>query len=253
MAGEFQDWVEWLDAYREAQKRLIFLDYDGTLVPFYDDPKLARPSRDLHGILTCLAGDFRNEVIIISGRDRQTLEGWLGDLGLTIIAEHGVWIKEKNSPWRTLETLRTDWKAEVREILEHYVQRLTGTFIEEKTYSLAWHYRKADPANGPGLAAQLREALLTCAKLHGLQVLDGHCVVEIRPLGVDKGVAALRCLGKDGGDFIMAIGDDRTDEDLFKALPDSAYTIKVGEGPTAAKFRLPDQASVVNMLKNLVK
>lgn len=247
---EIESWPQLLTAYHQAEKRVLFFDYDGTLVPFYDNPQLAKPSAELIHILTRLVQNPHNEVVIISGRDRKTLHQWLGQLDLRIIAEHGAWIKEKNFDWCTMETMNTDWKSEVGAVLQSYVRRLAGAFIEEKEYSLAWHYRKSDPAQGSLLVTQLKDRLRTMAEAYELQILDGNHVLEVRRRGVDKGVAALRCLTK-GNVFIMAIGDDRTDEDLFEALPDSAYTIKVGEGLTAARFRLPNQIAVLELLKKI--
>ena len=134
--------------YSNSNERLIFLDYDGTLVPFKDAPELAQPDDELLKMLNDLTSENRNEVIIVSGRDKKTLEDWFGKLNLNLVAEHGAWIKEKGRSWKTLEPLENYWKDEIRPILDIYVDRTPGSFIEEKDFSLVWHYRKAMPELG---------------------------------------------------------------------------------------------------------
>src|SRR5690606_37442116 len=127
-----------------ANRRLIFLDYDGTLSPFKNDPTLAKPEARLKKILKNLCEDTRNRVVIISGRDKNSLEKWLGEFRVDLISEHGVWLKENGRNWETIAKLRNDWKDEMRHVMELYVDRTPGSFIEEKDYSLVWHFRKVE-------------------------------------------------------------------------------------------------------------
>ena len=87
------------EEYKKAKSRLLFLDYDGSLIGFFPDPQDAGPDTDLIAILEKLSTDPKNRVVIISGRDKGTLDKWLGHLPIDIIAEHGVWLKEKHKGW----------------------------------------------------------------------------------------------------------------------------------------------------------
>ena len=235
--------------YRKSAQRLILLDYDGTLVPFFERPEEARPGDEILKLLETLAMDPRNEVVLVSGRDRDTLERWFG-INAGYVAEHGAWIKEKGRGWETIEPLRNDWKKDIRPILELYVSRTPGSFIEEKEFSLAWHYRKADPESGLAKAKSLVDNLTTT---DDLQVLEGNKVIEVKNASINKGIAASHWIAKKEWDFVLAIGDDQTDEDVFGVLPETAYSIKVGPGPSQARFSLDSPSSVLLLLKELVE
>src|SRR5699024_10808711 len=128
-----------------AQNRLLLLDYDGTLTGLRDNRQSAGPDEDLIRLLDKVSALEKTDAVIISGRDRETLERWFKDKEYNMITDHGVWAREKGQSWKPLERLRTDWMENIRPVLETFVDRTPGTFIEEKKYSLAWHYRKADP------------------------------------------------------------------------------------------------------------
>jgi trehalose 6-phosphate synthase/phosphatase len=239
------------EAYANATARILFLDYDGTLVPIAGTPEQATPDPVILQILADLSSDDRNRVIITSGRDRGVLEKWFGALGVDFMAEHGIWIKERHGEWQTVTYVSKDWKSEIRPILEVYVDRTPGTFIEEKEYSLAWHFRNADSGLAGMRSIELREDLMLRTKHLDLTLLEGDKVVEVKNSGITKGVAALYWLRNIPYDFILGIGDDRTDEDLFAALPDTAYTIKVGPDPSLATYSLRSVDAVRNLLKDL--
>jgi len=238
-------------AYKAGEKRVLFLDYDGTLVPFDSDPQAVKPGKELRGILEKLSDDDQNHVVIISGRDRKTLENWLGDLPLDFIAEHGVWLKGKEEDWQMAEGLDNSWKEEIKPILEMYVNKTPGSFIEEKDYSLVWHYRKVETGLGELRAREIISHLKYLSVNMNLQVLEGNKVVEIKNIEVNKGKAALKWLQKINPDFILALGDDWTDEDTFKALPKEAYSVKVGDVHSAAKYSVGDYKGVRELLKAL--
>lgn len=240
-----------LKAYRKSAHRLLFLDYDGTLVPFAQKPGLARPDNHILQLLEELNQDEKNEVILISGRDKQTLENWFDHLNTALSAEHGVWIKERNGEWVMVKPLQSDWKKEVRPIFELYVDRTPGSFMEEKTFSLVWHYRNVDPELGSRRAWELKEALNNFTESYNLVISEGSKAIEIKNGEINKGIAGLLWTSKRTWDFILAIGDDWTDEDLFEALPDSAHSIKVGLGRTKAKYYLTDHKEVRDFLKTL--
>jgi trehalose 6-phosphate synthase/phosphatase len=235
--------------YKSGDRRVLFLDYDGTLTPLARFPSMARPDEPRLALLRALAADPKNHVVIISGRDRQTLDNWFGALPLGLIAEHGAWIKEADGSWQLVKPLDNRWKEQLLPILEIYTDRLPGAFIEDKENSVAWHYRLADPEQGGVRAAELVDHLDSLIAKTDLQVIQGSKVVEIRHAGVDKGNAALQWLAGNEYDFLLAIGDDATDEDLFRAMPASAVTIRVGIAGTHARYNLRNSAEVVSLLE----
>jgi trehalose 6-phosphate synthase/phosphatase len=244
-----------LNDFKRAKNRLIFLDYDGTLVPFVKHPGMAKPEKELLNLICSLAKNKRNDIILISGRDKDTLQKWFNVPGLEIIAEHGAWLKEKKLPksdWRMIKPLVNNWKPQIYSILEMYADRLPGSFIEEKEFSLAWHYRGADPELASIRTRELLDYLLSYTANIDIQVLQGNRVIEIRNYGVNKGTAGLNWISKNKYDFIMAIGDDWTDEDLFKILPDSSYSIKVGLSYSHSKFYLQNHTKVIELLNQLL-
>ena len=236
---------------RSAAHRALLLDYDGTLVPFAEEPKLAQPDAELLELLVSLAANPANEVCIVSGRPRRTLEEWFGRLPISLIAEHGVWLRNKNSDWRMLRAMTADWKERVRPILQLYVDRLPGALLEEKEFSLAWHYRRADPEQASLRAKELVDDLAGYTRNIDVQVFEGNKVIEVRNAGVNKGTAAMEWLTGHPPDFILGIGDDWTDEDLFRALPPSAFSVRVGVGNTAARYYLVNHTAVRRVLREL--
>ena len=240
-----------LQEYRAARRRALLLDYDGTLVPFSAEPKQAKPDADLMALLTTLGSDPANQVTIISGRPRRTLEEWVGHLPISLIAEHGVWLRNRGENWRMLKTMTTDWKERVRPILQLYVDRLPGALLEEKEFSLAWHYRRADPEQASLRAKELLDDLAGYTRNIDVQVFEGNKVIEIRNSGSNKGSAGLEWLRQFNLDFIFAIGDDWTDEDMFRALPPSTYSVRVGLATTAARYYLSEPATVRRLLHEL--
>jgi len=238
-------------AYRSARQAALLLDYDGTMVPFVGDPKLARPDPELLELLAGLSGAPGTEVVIISGRPRSQLEEWFGELPLDLIAEHGAWLRHRGTPWRMLRPLTADWKERVRPILQLYVDRLPEALLEEKEFSLAWHYRQADPDLATVRAKELLDDLSGYTRNIDVQVLQGNKVIEVRNAGVTKGIAGMEWVASHSPDFILAIGDDWTDEDLFRALPPAAFSVRVGLVNTCAKYHLANPAAVRRVLREL--
>lgn len=241
-----------LQQYRSALRRVVFLDYDGTLVPFAPTPRQARPDEELLELLGNLSADPRNDVVIVSGRSRRDLEEYFGRLTVGMVAEHGVWLRRKEGDWRMLKPMTAEWKGRVRPILQLYVDRLPGALVEEKDFSLAWHYRRADPEQASVRAKELLDDLADYTRNVDVQVLEGKKVVEVRPSGVNKGTAALAWLAEPGPDFVLGIGDDWTDEDLFRALPSTACSVRVGVANTAARFFLNNHTAVRRVLRELI-
>jgi trehalose 6-phosphate synthase/phosphatase len=241
------------DFHAAEGERLILLDYDGTLVGFHPNPQRAQPGDELRMLLRALSELPNTRVVIISGRDRTTLSTWLGDLPLDFIAEHGVWLRTAGEDWQLFQPLRNDWKRELRPVLELYVARTAGSFIEEKDYSLVWHYRRADADLGEVRAREMLSHLQFMTANTDLQVLEGNKVVEIKSAGINKGTAAARWLAQYQPGFVLALGDDRTDEDTFRAMPESAYTVRVGTGVRSlARFNLASPTEVRQLLRKLL-
>jgi trehalose 6-phosphate synthase/phosphatase len=242
---------EILVRYRATQSRLLFLDYDGTLTPLVRDPSMAKPEEELAALLRRLASDRKNSIVITSGRDRRTLETWLGEIPLGFVAEHGAWLRFRGQDWQRAKMPQSAWKPELVAVLETFADRLPGSLVEEKEESIAWHYRMADPEQSELRAPELVDHLLKLTAKSDLQIVQGNKVVEVRRAGVDKGNAASHWLGEGAPDFILAIGDDITDEDMFKAMPAWAVTIRVGITGTQAQYNMRHCAEVIEFLRTL--
>jgi len=238
-----------LNAYRQSKKRLLLFDYDGSLVSFSEDYRAAQPPKALLDILGTLANDTANEVVIISGRQASDLETWFGGLKVSLVAEHGAIIKRSGATaWQTIEHVETKWKKMILPLLEKYSALTPGAMIEVKAHSLVWHYRPSPPYYTQKYAVIIKRVLKPLLKKYGVRIYQGHKMLEIKDPRINKGDAARRWL-KTSHTFVLAIGDDYTDEDLFTALADTAYTIKVGPGRTTARYRLKKVAEVSALLK----
>ncbi len=237
--------------YASAHNRVLFLDYDGTLVGFRDKPEKAMPDKELLEILERLTRQKATEIVIVSGRDPYTLQNWFSSLKVNIIAEHGVWLKEIDGDWEMIELLDSEWKEKVRPILELYTDRTPGSFIEEKEFSLVWHYRRCDPILATVRSRELKDALLQLIANLEIGVLEGNKVIEIKNTSINKGRAILHWLARKDYDFMFVAGDDWTDEDMFEVLPDWAYSIKIGFGISKARYRLDSPFELRQILMKL--
>ena len=240
-----------INDYKKAASRILFLDYDGTLVGFHRIPESAVPDEELYGILDKLSADSKNKVVLISGRDKVTFASWFGDKNYTLIVEHGMWTKEPECDWVQTEQVNDEWKKIIHPTLEFYVDRTPGTFIEEKNYSLVWHHRKADPELGNLRAIELKDELTSLIANYNLEILEGNKVIEIKNSGINKGRAAVNKIADSEYDFILGIGDDYTDENLFEELPERAFTIKVGLVNTQAKYSVESFTEVSKLLSTM--
>jgi trehalose 6-phosphate synthase/phosphatase len=243
--------MKFFEDYCRSKRRLVLLDYDGTLAPYAIYPETASPDQDLLSTLNDLVADTKNEIVIVSGRQRDFLDKWLSGIGIGLVAEHGAWIKERNKEWKRMASVANNWKPRVLSLLEQFVNRVDGSFIEEKDFALVWHYRGADQEQGLIAAQELQDLLLALAANCHLQVLHGNKTVEIRIAGVTKATGSMPFLSSGDHDFIVAIGDDKTDEDLFEILPEKAYTLRVGLGLTHARYMISDVHETVQLLKEM--
>ncbi|HEY7058484.1 MAG TPA: bifunctional alpha,alpha-trehalose-phosphate synthase (UDP-forming)/trehalose-phosphatase, partial [Vicinamibacterales bacterium] len=241
------------DARRTADLRLL-LDYDGTLVPLARSPELAVADEQLLILLEQLASSPGIHVDIVSGRPRETLESWFGHLPIALWAEHGFWRRQKGSVrWEPAGPLAAEWMTRVRSILDQFAWSTPGAHVEVKTASMAWHYREAARDFGVRQAHELRLLLGDLLSNQPVEVLEGKKVIEVRMRGVNKGLVAERIHAEAGSAAVLvAVGDDRTDEDLFRALPPGGVSIAVGQSPTTARFRLTDHRTVRRLLLSLI-
>jgi len=239
---------------REAPRLVVILDYDGTLVPIAPLPELSAPDAELLDLLRDLAARPGTRVHVASGRRQEDLSRWLGGLPVDLHAEHGFRSRAADGTWTEVPLPPLDWKREVRAILEEVARRTPNSFVEDKAAIVGWHYRVADfdlaREQLRALSARLAEPL----RRYDLEAVRGSKVLEVRPRGVHKGLVVARALGRaPEGTAVVAIGDDRTDEDMFAALPSCAIGIHVGGGLSRAAFRLPDPAAVRRFLRSFLR
>lgn len=240
--------------YQNAGHRILFLDYDGTLVSFAKYPELATIDKNTLEIIKKLSNDPKNQIVIISGRSKDFLEKQFTGVNVILVAEHGYFIKRAGGKWEATVISDVQWKEAVMPILVEYVRRCNGTFIEEKTGSIAWHYRNADSDFAQLRLHELRDDLVEIIRHKtDFEILEGNKVLEVKSGKYDKGQAANTLMKNKHFDFILAAGDDKTDESLFKTLSGSAYTIRVGLSPSLAKYNVPDFSFLLKLLKVLVK
>jgi len=242
--------------FKSAKSPLLMLDYDGSLrefTPRYED---AAPTDDILKLMGDLSALESTEIFINSGRDRQTLGRWFKDVGISLIAEHGSWVKYKGrSRWSRLSPPPdVSWKEEARSILKEYAARTQGARIEEKSSALVWHYREAEEDVGEWQSLELTTHLENTLASAPVEIITGSKIVEIRQQGLDKGRAYDIVESRYGPfDFVLATGDDRTDEDLFARLGPDAFSVHVGQGGSLASSSLSSPASMRRMLALLVE
>ncbi|WP_158827443.1 bifunctional alpha,alpha-trehalose-phosphate synthase (UDP-forming)/trehalose-phosphatase [Mucilaginibacter lacusdianchii] len=240
--------------YTQAENRLLLLDYDGTLAPFTADPQAASPSETVLQVLAELSADSKNYLYIVSGRDSDSLERWLGHLPVGLIAEHGVKVKHPKTAWQERGTAATRLALlNVENLMMNFVEQCPGSFIEKKDFSVAWHYRKADLSISELKARQLYQLLSSTVDPAALSILQGHKVIEVKGANINKGEAIAQLLGQYPSDFVLCIGDDQTDEDMFRKLQgnSNAFTIKVGSESSLASYNLLTPYLVQELLQRM--
>ncbi|XP_052199099.1 probable alpha,alpha-trehalose-phosphate synthase [UDP-forming] 11 [Diospyros lotus] len=257
-----------VSAYNQTNSRLILLDYDGTMMPQGSVDK--SPSDEIIQVLNGLCNDPKNVVFIVSGRGKDSLSRWFSPcekLGLS--AEHGYFTRwSKDSPWEScMLAMDFDWKKIALPVMEHYTEATDGSSIEQKESALVWHHQEADPDFGSWQAKELLDHLESVLANEPVVVKRGQHIVEVKPQGVSKGVvvenlmASMRTRGKPP-DFVLCVGDDRSDEDMFETIARSVanpslpaiaevFACTVGQKPSMAKYYLDDTSEVIKMLQGL--
>ena len=145
------------------------------------------------------------------------------------------------------------WDDEILDIIQRTIDKTPRSELEIKETALVWHYRNSDIWLAEMREKQLVNELMGPVSRHNLQIMRGNKIVEIKSPDYHKGSEVERLLKNNSYDFIMAIGDDTTDDDMFRALPEGGVSIKVGDYSEAAQFRLPWQDEVVPFLEGLIK
>ncbi|PRP88701.1 hypothetical protein PROFUN_02797 [Planoprotostelium fungivorum] len=250
-------------SFSSSRRRLILLDYDGTLTPIQSIPGKAYPPRSLIALLNRLSSIPNTHVYVISGRDRKTLGHWLGGLPIGLSCEHGLFFRQCQnggvvSEWQDLlGEMDLNWKSDVETLFHYYEERTPGSYTEVKEVNITWHYRNADPEFGEYQKNQLL-AYLHQMPNTPIDVLNGNKAVEVRPLGINKGSVVRRIMNAEGDvDFVLCIGNDVTDEDMFEELKrwdniQKCHTVMVEKKPTSASCYVRNQPAVISLLNRLI-
>jgi trehalose 6-phosphate synthase/phosphatase len=239
------------EVYGKAKKRLLLLDYDGTLVGFHENPNKATPTNLLLKLLQDLSNQNNTDLVIISGRQHLFLEEHFAHLNITLVAEHGLSIKSPNHQWEEKKGFSSEWKEHILPVLDTFADNTPGTFIEHKKNSLAWHYRKTDPELGNTRSIELK-TVLTSLLPNELTLLDGNKVIEILPANINKADVALEIFNSKNYDFTLVAGDDVTDENMFSNLPSGTFKIKIGKKKTSADYYTRNFLGFISLLQKLV-
>jgi len=232
-----------IEAVLELKSRgglLLGLDFDGTLAPLANHPDDAVPDPTALNHVRQLAEAKGIRVAIVSGRSLADLEERLGGPipGIILVGEHGNDIGDTAPHDEMLE-------AAVRFIEMLRAGRDLAT--ERKAHSVTFHTRALDPDDAAEAVSLVRD---WAAEHPEVTLLEGRDVLELTVATGTKG-DAIRSLAEDG-EGIVYIGDDQTDETVFAILGPDDVGIKVGSGPTAARFRTKNVAEVVELLEALV-
>jgi trehalose 6-phosphate synthase/phosphatase len=241
------------EKYNNARNRLVLLDYDGTLVNYVSAPETARLPEYIFDILYSLIDVPKTRTFIITGRGHEDIDRLLKHIPISIIAEHGAMIKE-DGVWKNQLIDNFSWKAPIIKILDRFTELCQGSYIEEKGFSVAWHYRSSESDPGYRFSRELITILRNLSQSYNIRILDGNKVVEILTNDTGKGSAVQRLIEQKSYDFVLSIGDDATDEEMFEFLLQYSYavTVKVGEGSTYAKFTFKNINEVILLLKLLL-
>ncbi|KAL0723839.1 hypothetical protein Bca4012_038438 [Brassica carinata] len=256
--------------YKRAKRRVMLLDYDGTLMPQNSINKA--PSQEVMNFLDALCEDNKNSVFIVSGRGRDSLGKWFSPCkNVGIAAEHGYFLKWPGSEeWETCgQGTDFGWMQIVEPVMKQYTESTDGSSIEVKDSALVWQYRDAEQGFGSLQAKEMLDHLESVLANEPVAVKSGHYIVEVKPQGVSKGSVSEKIfssMAEEGRpvDFVLCIGDDRSDEDMFEAIGNAmsknllcgdalVFACTVGQKPSKAKYYLDDTLEVASMLESLAE
>ena len=237
-----------------AGRIALFLDYDGTLAGIKKKPADAYPDHEILSLFKRLEAARGVDVYLTSGRKREDMLQWFGQMPFTLIAEHGFFYKTPQmEDWRSFaDKADLAWMESIIEIFHHYAGMTPGSFVEVKTTSVVWHYRESDPEFGTWKANQLVDELYQMLTNLPVEIHHGKKIVEVNSIQVNKGIAMDRFLSRHAYDRVLCIGDDETDESMFRVSGDNLMRIKVGDGATAADYRISGPERVRWFLNQLM-
>jgi trehalose 6-phosphate synthase/phosphatase len=243
-------------AWKDSAPRLLILDYDGTLVPLAASPAAATPDRELYSLLGELAQLPHTGIAIVSGRPQADLERWFGPMPLTLAAEHGTWLRLLGTHWQNMGDVTIAERDEIVSRMQQASRGAYGSLVESKTSGAAFHFRNVEPAVAARTARHLRSTLLRELS-PTWELVDGKLVIEAKSRNVGKGRVLEQILPHHLGastatDRVLCIGDDRTDEDMFRVLSPYGLTIHVGRGPSAARSYVESTRQVRHLLQALL-
>lgn len=257
-------------AYRESKRHLFLFDYDGTLTQIESESSRmahtwARPTEDVLRNLELLSLQDHCTVVILSGRGTATDGFHLPQMkSLGIAAEHGFYYKKPGS--EEFVNLAPDadlsWIEIAQRIMQLYTERTDGSYIEEKSAGLVWHYLAADPEFGVWQAKEMHDHLESLLSPFNVQVVNGQGWLQVRLASVNKGEMVSHILSEmeQSPDFILCCGDDRTDEDMFavlgekfNAISTSLFTATVGVKPSKARNYLRSSADVAQLIEGIIE
>ncbi|CAI9772751.1 unnamed protein product [Fraxinus pennsylvanica] len=257
-------------AYCRAKNRAILLDYDGTLMP--QNSIIKSPSAEVISILSRLGGDRKNTVFMVSGRGRDSLSGWFfpcKKLGLA--AEHGYFLRwPQHEEWETCgQSSEFGWMQMAEPVMKSYTEATDGSCIERKESAVVWHYQDSDPGFGFSQAKEMLDHLESVLSNEPVSVKSGQFIVEVKPQGISKGLVVEKIFTsmtqkRKQADFVLCIGDDRSDEDMFEIIGTAVsrgilsynaevFACTVGQKPSKAKYYLDDSSQVITMLESLAE
>lgn len=244
-----------LNAYRNSSSRLVILGFDGTLIASENEDEPVEVDAELYHLLDELTANPRTatEVVVVSRRSRETLQQTLGHLEIGLVADNGGWFRERGAEWQRAESVHDEWKELIRPIVEVYVDRTPGSLLQEREYALLWNFNRCEPELAKVRLAELKDAVMSLTANHDLTVQEGNRVLEIRNGTVNKGRAASYFALQRDWDFILAIGDDWTDEDMFAVLPEGSHTVKVGVEMSNARLFLESVDGVRDLVRRLAQ
>ncbi len=240
--------------FQSAKKMAFFLDYDGSLREFANDPNETSPTESIIDLVRRIESVDHLDAFVVSGRSMEILKQWLGSYQLGLISEHGYRYKPASSDSIRLLHDRADlsWKLKVREVLEHFARSTPGSHVEEKISAVVWHYRRSDPEFGLFKAQQLISSLYEMLANLPVEVHHGKKIVEVTSMQVSKGAAMEYFLSQEDYDLVLCAGDDQTDESMFALTDERIVSIKIGEGDTQARYRAKDPADFRRLMNDIL-
>lgn len=242
-----------LSALNSAASKILFMDLEGILGTFRSQSKPLKPDVEIIDMLYNLSTIPGLDIVLISDYDYETVDEWIGNFPLHIMAEHGLWVKEKNGEWHLMDKIDDNWKGQIRHLIKLYVSRTPHSFIEENTYSLTFNFQKCEEDVRQLRVPELKESLIELSANYNLQVEETKDYLEVKLAGANKGRSAQYWTCEKDWDFIMAVGDNYSDEDLFESLGDDAVTIKVGSESSTAKYYISDYKELRRFLKKIIQ